>query len=63
MLWLDRKQGASIVIGENIVVTVVEIREEKVRLGVEAPPELPARRLEVPRPVHVVPDGKGRRDG
>lgn len=39
MLVLSRKKGDSIVINDNISVTVIEIRGEQVRLGVEAPPK------------------------
>jgi carbon storage regulator len=35
MLVLSRKRDEKIVIGENIVVTIVEIRGDKVRLGIE----------------------------
>jgi carbon storage regulator len=47
MLVLSRKRDEKIVIGENIVVTVVEIRGDKVRLGVEAPKEVSVHRQEV----------------
>lgn len=48
MLVLSRKKNKSIVIGgEEIVVTVVEIRGDKVRLGIEAPKEVPVHRREV----------------
>lgn len=47
MLTLSRKKRESIVIGASIVVTVVEIRGDKVRLGVEAPKEVPVHRNEV----------------
>lgn len=47
MLVLPRKKNESIVIGENIVITVVEIRGDKVRLGIEAPREAPVHRREV----------------
>lgn len=46
-LVLSRKQDESLVIGDNIVVTIVDIREEKVRLGIEAPCEIPVHRQEV----------------
>ena len=36
MLVLSRKRSESIVINENIVITVVEVRGDKVRLGIEA---------------------------
>ena len=47
MLVLSRKRDEKIIIGENIVVTVVEIRGDKVRLGIEAPSEVPVHRHEV----------------
>jgi len=47
MLVLSRKKNESIVIDDNIVITVVEIRGDKVRLGVEAPKEVPVHRREV----------------
>ena len=47
MLVLSRKKDESIVIRDDIVVTVVEIRGDKVRLGIEAPKEVPVHRREV----------------
>ena len=47
MLVLSRKKNESIVIDERIVITVVEIRGDKVRLGIEAPREVPVHRSEV----------------
>ena len=47
MLVLSRKKNESIVINDNITITVVEIRGDKVRLGVEAPKEVPVHRREV----------------
>lgn len=47
MLVLSRKKDESICIGDNIVITVVEIRGDKVRLGVNAPTEIPVHRREV----------------
>jgi carbon storage regulator len=47
MLVLSRKRNEQIVIGENIVITIVDIRGEKVRLGVEAPADVPVHRHEV----------------
>lgn len=37
MLVLSRKEGESIHIGDDIVITVVELRSDKVRLGFDAP--------------------------
>ena len=47
MLVLSRKKNESIIIGENIVVVIVDIRHDKVRLGIQAPKEVPVHRLEV----------------
>lgn len=47
MLVLSRQRDESIVIGDNIVVTIVDIRGDKVRLGIEAPTEVPVHRREV----------------
>ena len=47
MLVLSRKHNESIVINDQIVVTIVEIRGDKVRLGIEAPKEVPVHRQEV----------------
>ena len=47
MLILSRKTNESIVINDNIVITVVEVRGDKVRLGIEAPKEVPVHRREI----------------
>ena len=47
MLVLSRKKNESIVINNEITVVVVEIRGDKVRLGIEAPKEVPVHRREV----------------
>ena len=47
MLVLSRKKNESIVINDDITIVVVEIRGDKVRLGVEAPREVPVHRREV----------------
>ena len=47
MLVLSRKKNESIVINDNISIVVVEIRGDKVRLGIEAPKEIPVHRREV----------------
>jgi carbon storage regulator len=47
MLVLGRKVGESIVIDGGIVVTVMEIKGEKIRLGVEAPRDVTVLRAEV----------------
>ena len=47
MLVLSRKKNESIVIDDRIVITVVEVRGDKVRLGIQAPREIPVHRSEV----------------
>lgn len=47
MLVLSRQKDESIMIGDNIVITVVDIRGDKVRLGINAPTEVPVHRQEV----------------
>jgi carbon storage regulator len=47
MLVLSRKKNESIVIDDRIVITVVEIRGDKVRLGIQAPRDVPVHRSEV----------------
>ena len=47
MLVLSRNKDERIVIGGDIVITVVEIRGDKVRLGIEAPKEVPILRQEL----------------
>jgi carbon storage regulator len=52
MLVLSRKKNESIVINNDITIVVVEIRGDKVRLGVEAPKEVPVHRREVFDAIH-----------
>ncbi len=52
MLVLSRKKNESIVINNDIIVTVVEIRGDKVRLGIVAPKEVPVHRQEVYDAIH-----------
>jgi carbon storage regulator len=47
MLVLSRQRDESIMIGDNVQVTVVDIRGDKVRLGIVAPTEIPVHRKEV----------------
>ena len=47
MLVLSRKKNEKITIGDNIIITVVDIRGGKVRLGFDAPREIPVHREEV----------------
>ena len=47
MLVLSRKKDESIIISDHITITVVEIRGDKVRLGIEAPKDVSVHRREV----------------
>ena len=47
MLVLSRQKDESIIIGDNIEVTIVDVRGDKVRLGITAPKEIPVHRREV----------------
>lgn len=47
MLVLSRMRDESIVIGDSIVITIVDIRGDKVRLGIDAPKEMSVHRQEV----------------
>ena len=49
MLVLSRKLDDRIVIGDEITVTVLEIRKGRVKLGISGPPEVPIHREEVQR--------------
>jgi carbon storage regulator len=56
MLVLSRKKNESIVINNDVTVTVVEIRGDKVRLGIVAPKEVPVHRQEVYDAIHGKPE-------
>lgn len=47
MLVLSRHRDESIMIGDDIVITIVDIRGDKVRLGIQAPTHVPVHRQEV----------------
>ncbi len=57
MLVLSRKKNESIVINNDIIITVVEIRGDKVRLGIVAPKEVPVHRQEVYEAIHGTKPG------
>jgi carbon storage regulator len=62
MLVLTRKKNESIVINDVIKVTVVEIRGDKVRLGIEAPREIDVHRQEVYDQIHGKRDEEGNQE-
>lgn len=47
MLVLSRQRDESIMIGDDVEITIVDVRGEKVRLGINAPPHIPVHRKEV----------------
>ena len=47
MLVLSRQRDQRIIIGDNVVITVVDVRGDKVKLGIEAPKEISVHRQEV----------------
>jgi carbon storage regulator len=47
MLVLSRSKNESIIINDNIRVSVLEVKGDRVRLGIEAPKEIPVHRYEV----------------
>ncbi|MBM4004426.1 MAG: carbon storage regulator [Planctomycetes bacterium] len=57
MLVLSRKESERIRLGNSIVVTVVRVSGDKVRLGIDAPPDVLVLREELE--VHVVTEGPG----
>jgi carbon storage regulator len=58
MLVLSRKKNECIVIDDKITITIVEIRGDKVRLGIEAPSTVPVHREEIYEAIHgrIVPN-------
>ncbi len=55
MLVLTRRAGERLLIGENILVTVVSVERGKVRLGIEAPPDVLILREELTAHQDAVP--------
>ena len=47
MIFIQRKTGESVVFGDDIILTVIEVRGDKVRLGVEHPKGVTVHRREV----------------
>ena len=58
MLILSREVGERIVIVPDVFVTILEIGGNKVRLGIDAPPEIPVHREEVWRAIRAGGNGR-----
>lgn len=52
MLVLTRRANQSIIIGDDVVVTVLEVRGDQVRIGITAPRDVTVHREEVYRALH-----------
>ena len=63
MLVLSRQKDESIMIGDNIQITVVDVRGEKVRLGITAPPHVPVHRMEVYEAIKREQQASGKEPG
>lgn len=56
MLVLSRKKGERIRVGHDIIVTIVEVRGDKIRVGIDAPDEVIIHREEVYDIIYANPD-------
>lgn len=63
MLVLSRKQGERFYIGDDICITVVDVNQGKVRIGVEAPRSIPVNREEIYLEIQRQKRAEGRREG
>lgn len=63
MLVLSRHKDESIIIGDNIVIKVVDIRGDKVRIGVEAPKDVSVHREEVWQAIQTERQGDDKQPG
>jgi carbon storage regulator len=63
MLVLSRQRDETIMIGDEVEITVVDIRGEKVRLGISAPPHIPVHRKEVYEAIRREKEAKAREKG
>lgn len=61
MLCLSRKKNESVRIGHDVVLTIIEIRGDKVRLGITAPDGVPVHRQEIYE--RAFPTGRPNPDG
>jgi carbon storage regulator len=52
MLILCRRKGGRIMIGDDIVITIIETRSDRVKIGIAAPNDVPVHREEVYQKIH-----------
>ena len=52
MLVLSRGKDESIMVGENVEIVIVDVRGNKVRLGINAPKSIPVHRKEIFQAIH-----------
>ena len=62
MLVLSRQKDESIVIGDDVEITIVDVRGDKVRLGITAPKNIPVHRREVYEAIQREKQGKTEKD-
>ncbi|MDZ7616544.1 MAG: carbon storage regulator [Patescibacteria group bacterium] len=55
MITIPRKKGESIVIGDSIILTIVDIDDDEVRISIEHPPEMTVERLDALEPRALEP--------
>jgi carbon storage regulator len=60
MLVLTRKSNQSIMIGDDVEVSVLSVMGEKVRIGIQAPQEIPVFRKEIYLEIHREDGGAGK---
>ena len=63
MLVLSRQKDESIMIGDDVEITIVDVRGDKVRLGIVAPREVPVHRREVYEAIQRENDEKKKQQG
>lgn len=62
MLVLTRKSNQSIMIGDDIEVSVLSVMGDKVRIGIQAPQDIPVFRTEIYLEIHREQDPRGQAD-
>ncbi len=62
MLVLSRREGQGIVIGDNVVIRVVEIRGDHVRLGIDAPRSVVIHREEIAEEIRIANEMAARQE-